>query len=64
MKWLQTILRNKNTGHSDFVFYADRLIRLVVEEALNLLPTYNKAITTPKGMHVRDLNMEFGGWST
>lgn len=50
VKWLQTILRNKNTDHSDFVFYADRLIRLVVEEALNLLPTYNKVITTPKGV--------------
>jgi len=50
VKWLQTILRNKNTEHSDFVFYADRLIRLVVEEALNLLPTYNKSVITPKGV--------------
>ncbi|KAK5982002.1 hypothetical protein GCK32_022556, partial [Trichostrongylus colubriformis] len=35
---LQTILKDKNTEHSDFVFYADRLMRLVIEEALNKLP--------------------------
>src|SRR5271154_5756166 len=33
---LQTILRDKTTPQSDFVFYADRLIRLVIEESLNL----------------------------
>ncbi|GIZ01709.1 uracil phosphoribosyltransferase homolog [Caerostris extrusa] len=35
---LQTVIRDKNTNRSDFVFYADRLIRLVVEEGLNQLP--------------------------
>ncbi|CAN7982931.1 unnamed protein product [Ixodes pacificus] len=37
IKELQTIIRDKNTSRSEFVFYADRLIRLVVEEGLNQL---------------------------
>ena len=35
---LQTIIRDQESSRSDFVFSADRLIRLVVEEGLNLLP--------------------------
>lgn len=46
---LQTIIRNKETTRSDFVFYADRLIRLVVEEGLNQLPYGETTITTPTG---------------
>lgn len=46
---LQTIIRDKNTTRSDFVFYADRLIRLVVEEGLNQLPYTPCIITTPTG---------------
>ncbi|CAG0908412.1 unnamed protein product, partial [Cyprideis torosa] len=46
---LQTVLRDKMTSRSDFIFYADRLIRLVVEEGLNLLPTVEKEVVTPTG---------------
>ncbi|GFV26272.1 uracil phosphoribosyltransferase homolog [Trichonephila clavipes] len=46
---LQTVIRDKNTNRSDFVFYADRLIRLVVEEGLNQLPYKRCTITTPTG---------------
>ena len=35
---LQTIIRDQDSSRSDFVFSADRLIRLVVEEGLNQLP--------------------------
>ena len=35
---LQTIIRDQESSRSDFVFSADRLIRLVVEEGLNQLP--------------------------
>ncbi|KAG9478544.1 hypothetical protein GDO78_013546 [Eleutherodactylus coqui] len=35
---LQTIIRDRTTSRGDFVFSADRLIRLVVEEGLNQLP--------------------------
>lgn len=32
LKGLMTIIRNKETPRSDFIFYADRIIRLLVEE--------------------------------
>lgn len=50
ISWLRTILRNAKTCHGDFVFNADRLIRLVIEEALNFLPTHSKTVITPKGV--------------
>uniref|UniRef100_A0AC35U3Q0 Uracil phosphoribosyltransferase homolog n=1 Tax=Rhabditophanes sp. KR3021 TaxID=114890 RepID=A0AC35U3Q0_9BILA len=46
---LQTILRDKETTHSDFIFHADRLIRLVVEEGLNQLPYKETTVMTPSG---------------
>ncbi|KAI1294880.1 Uracil phosphoribosyltransferase -like protein [Halotydeus destructor] len=49
IKELQTVIRDKNTVRSDFVFCADRLIRLVVEEGLNRLPYEECTITTPTG---------------
>lgn len=32
LKGLMTIIRDKNTPRADFIFYADRIIRLLVEE--------------------------------
>jgi len=49
VKELQTIIRDKNTSRSDFKFYADRLIRLVIEEGLNQLPYESAVVTTPTG---------------
>uniref|UniRef100_A0A915PI02 Uracil phosphoribosyltransferase n=1 Tax=Setaria digitata TaxID=48799 RepID=A0A915PI02_9BILA len=46
---LETIIMDRETSHSDFVFYVDRLIRLVVEEGLNRLPYTNIEIETPAG---------------
>nr|XP_029718261.1 uracil phosphoribosyltransferase homolog [Aedes albopictus] len=46
---LQTIIRDKNTSRSDFKFYADRLIRLVIEESLNQLPYSDCSVVTPTG---------------
>ncbi|KAL5010557.1 hypothetical protein ScPMuIL_012862 [Solemya velum] len=46
---LQTVLRDKGTSRGDFIFYADRLIRLVVEEGLNQLPYRNCEVITPTG---------------
>uniref|UniRef100_A0A8C5BS40 Uracil phosphoribosyltransferase homolog n=1 Tax=Gadus morhua TaxID=8049 RepID=A0A8C5BS40_GADMO len=46
---LQTIIRDKSTSRGDFVFCADRLIRLVVEEGLNQLPYSECTVTTPTG---------------
>lgn len=40
---LLTIIRDKNTNRGDFIFYSDRIIRLLVEEGLNHLPTVSKS---------------------
>ncbi|EGG19083.1 uridine kinase [Cavenderia fasciculata] len=47
IKAMHTILRNKATNVGDFVFYSDRLVMLIIEEALTLLPFKEKVITTP-----------------
>jgi len=47
LKELHTILRDKDVNHSEFVFCADRLIRLVIEEGLNHLPYYECIVKTP-----------------
>ncbi|KAJ2663436.1 Uracil phosphoribosyltransferase, synthesizes UMP from uracil [Coemansia sp. RSA 1200] len=47
LKGLMTIIRDKNTKRGDFVFYSDRVIRLLVEEGLNYLPVVEKTVTTP-----------------
>ena len=44
---LYTIIRDKNTSRGDFIFYSDRIIRLLVEEGLNHLPVVPKAVETP-----------------
>lgn len=44
---LQTVIRDKATSRGNFKFYADRLIRLVVEEGLNLLPIEKIDVETP-----------------
>ena len=60
MKTIQTIIRDKNTSRSDFIFYSDRLIRLVIEEALNYLPTKPKTIRTPTGAEYQGLEWTGG----
>ncbi|KAK7459644.1 Uracil phosphoribosyltransferase, synthesizes UMP from uracil [Stygiomarasmius scandens] len=46
---LYTIIRNKETSRGDFLFYSDRIIRLLVEEGLNHLPVIKKSVVTPTG---------------
>lgn len=46
---LQTVIRDKETTRGNFKFYADRLIRLVVEEGLNQLPIEKVDVKTPTG---------------
>lgn len=43
------MIRDKNTGRADFIFYSNRIIRLLVEEGLNHLPVVGHEITTPVG---------------
>lgn len=44
-----SIIRNKDTQRGDFIFYSNRIIRLLVEEGLNHLPTVEHTVTTPVG---------------
>ncbi|GAK57352.1 hypothetical protein U27_04317 [Candidatus Vecturithrix granuli] len=46
---LLTIVRDKQTKRNDFIFYADRINRLLIEEGLNFLPTREKIIETRTG---------------
>lgn len=49
LRSLMTIIRDENTKRNDFIFYADRINRLLIEEGLNFLPTSEKTITTRTG---------------
>lgn len=44
---LYTIIRDKDTSRGDFIFYSDRIIRLLVEEGLNHLPVVPRVVETP-----------------
>lgn len=46
---LHTIIRDKTASREDFVFNADRLIRLIVEEGLSFLPATRKVVETLTG---------------
>jgi uracil phosphoribosyltransferase len=43
------MIRDKDTARADFIFYSNRIIRLLVEEGLNHLPVVERTITTPVG---------------
>ncbi|KAF9530986.1 armadillo/beta-catenin/plakoglobin [Crepidotus variabilis] len=55
---LYTIIRNKETSRGDFLFYSDRIIRLLVEEGLNHLPVVAKTVETPTGAIYNGLAFE------
>mmetsp|Transcript_2298 Transcript_2298/g.4663 ORF Transcript_2298/g.4663 Transcript_2298/m.4663 type:complete len:492 (-) Transcript_2298:708-2183(-) len=45
---MHTTIRNRNASKSDFVFYSNRLIRLVVEHGLGQLPFTEKVRARPR----------------
>jgi len=47
---LMTMIRDKETNPIDFVFFADRVIRLLVEEGLEQMPHVEKVVMTPTGV--------------
>ncbi|KAK3183672.1 hypothetical protein Dsin_030958 [Dipteronia sinensis] len=49
IRGMHTLIRDVKTTKHDFVFYSDRLIRLVVEHGLGHLPFTEKQIITPTG---------------
>lgn len=46
---LLTTIRDKRTGRGDFIFYSNRIIRLLVEEGLNHLPVVERTVVTATG---------------
>ncbi|VDN02977.1 unnamed protein product [Thelazia callipaeda] len=46
---LHTIIRNRNTSRDEFNFYTDRLMRILVENAMNFMPFKNVTVTTYAG---------------
>ncbi|XP_006811973.1 uridine-cytidine kinase-like 1, partial [Saccoglossus kowalevskii] len=49
VKGLHTFIRNKNTGRDEFIFYSKRIMRILIEYALSLLPFKNVTVKTPQG---------------
>lgn len=49
IRGMHTIIRDAQTSKNDFVFFADRLSRLVVEAGLGHLPFTEKTVITPTG---------------
>lgn len=52
---LLTKIRDRNTERADFIFYSNRIIRLLVEEGLNHLPVVEHTVTTPVGRNYAGL---------
>lgn len=52
------MIRDKNTDRADFIFYSNRIIRLLVEEGLNHLPVVEQTITTPVGRSYAGLQFQ------
>jgi len=46
---LHSVFRNREASREDFIFHADRLIRLIAEEGLSLLPFQQSSVYTPSG---------------
>lgn len=47
---IQTIIRDKKTPRNEFIFYSERLMRLVFEYALGFLPHEAHTVSTPQGL--------------
>ena len=52
------MIRDRNTKRADFIFYSNRIIRLLVEEGLNHLPVLPRTITTPVGRQYEGVKFE------
>lgn len=58
VRGLMTIIRNQQTRRNDFIFYSDRLTRLLVEKSLELLPVFPKTVDTPLGIPYEGVGFE------
>lgn len=58
LKGLFTVLRDRSTPRSQFIFFADRIIRLLVETGLDLLPVKPHTVITPTGEKYEGVTFE------
>ncbi|KAI8425914.1 hypothetical protein MSG28_004921 [Choristoneura fumiferana] len=61
---LHTFIRNKDTPRDEFIFYSKRLMRLVIEFALSLLPYSERTVATPQGFSYKGISHNTYGSST
>ncbi|MFH4973677.1 hypothetical protein AB6A40_000386 [Gnathostoma spinigerum] len=47
---LHTFIRNKNTPRDELIFYTDRLIRILIENAMNFMPFEDIEVQTVDGL--------------
>ncbi|XP_022258382.1 uridine-cytidine kinase-like 1 [Limulus polyphemus] len=47
---MHTFIRNKETSRDEFIFYSKRLMRLLIEYALSILPYQDVVVETPQGL--------------
>ncbi|XP_055311714.1 uridine-cytidine kinase-like 1 isoform X4 [Sitodiplosis mosellana] len=50
IKGLHTFIRNQETSRDEFIFYSNRLIRLVIEYSLGLMPFKEAKVDTPQNL--------------
>ena len=60
LRAMHTIVRDRDCAREDFVFYTERIIRLLVEAGLGLLPFEPHDVTTPVGATYRGLRFAEG----
>ncbi|KAJ1655356.1 Uracil phosphoribosyltransferase, synthesizes UMP from uracil [Dispira simplex] len=58
LRALLTIIRDHSTSRGDFIFYSDRVIRLLVEEGLNHLPVVDSVVETPTGSQFQGVDFQ------
>lgn len=49
LRALHTIIRDRNARRDDFIFHSGRIIRLLIETGLDLLPFERREVETPVG---------------
>lgn len=49
LRAMHTVIRDRSASSQDFVFYSRRIIRLLLEAALDVLPFEKREVTTPVG---------------
>ncbi|XP_064629866.1 uridine-cytidine kinase-like 1 isoform X2 [Lineus longissimus] len=49
VRGLHTYIRNQETPRDEFIFYSNRLMRLLIEHVLSMLPFKETTVNTPQG---------------